>query len=65
MITKISLMNQICAAVKTCSGALIDLAKPVQALQHLAYKLAPRYNYIPDKLIADIEDFGQLMPASQ
>ncbi len=47
----------------------MDFAKLVQALQHLAYKLAPHYNYIPDfspryKLIADIEDFGKLMPAS-
>jgi hypothetical protein len=49
MITKISLMNQISGRCKkTCNGALIDFAKPVQALQHLAYKLAPHYNYILD-----------------
>jgi hypothetical protein len=29
-------------------GMLVEFAKPVQALQHLAYKLAPRYNQITD-----------------
>ncbi len=41
-------MNKIGAAAKTCSGALIDFAKPVQALQQLEYELVPRYNYIPN-----------------
>jgi hypothetical protein len=39
----------------------------VQAPEHLADNLEHRYNYILDfsyKLMADIEDFGQLMPAS-
>jgi hypothetical protein len=53
-------MNQI-------SALLTDFAKPVQALQHLAYKLATTTTYwilAPHyKLIADIKDFRPLMPA--
>jgi hypothetical protein len=42
-------MNQISPLQRTCSGLLIDFAKPMQMLQqHLTYKLVLRYNYIPD-----------------
>jgi hypothetical protein len=40
-------MNPISARCKKLV-LLIDFAKPVQMLQYLTYKLAPRYNYIPD-----------------
>jgi hypothetical protein len=61
MSTKLALIYQISARCKKLVAGcqFISYAKLVHALQYLSGKLASRYNYIPD-----VEDFGQLMPAS-